>query len=795
MSKLRTFTPKALSVMMAGALLSACQSTPTNPTASTSSTPNTPPNTALITRSLAPSASAQEALVHAINAHLNSERYAVSSHHYSTAPLNVGETDKGADSAWTTFMKVMDFKDKARDDNSTVQPPFATLSTYLGEHGELGELPYLRYDDEQNGRTPDTVTRAVGMSDDYQAVSQEITSLIYQLDASYYNTYLSNFMDDKGNFDEKSFKKTLNDNDKQLNKEINTLLKKAQGYQKSDLRHLQSCVADFKTAKLTIAKQLKKGADNTDVIDADYHLPHRFINDCTAMVYYQTMLEPYYYIMLDQSTEQSLKKTVVASQCFAEQLHANKANLESGKKLTSIEEYTDNNIAYQSCIDQKTQILIDNGEITADYSDDEYDDYDPYSGPFGFLKAYRDMKAEETNGSTDKGDGLRANALDSSPFGPYSRMGGMFAAILGFSQTPEQITAQNLYQYQHLNINALSHHHPSSKQSQTLWSIDYNSPTSTYSMQVPVRSDYARGELTADVSALLPIVALISPEHAPLPKDVPDGLMSFALPEKLRKEIPTDIIYDAIHEGMMASVRELNSESFTATDISLDPLAKEVGASRVIKVSLGTKEAGKAYAVIAKRVGHKLKSYVDAHPEHYPDTVLDDVGEDGKALTRKHEVKALIDGFASLNTSYRTDDVGGLMQAIEGIAPFTLNGTSYVYLDASGRILATQTITQFDDGLSNATTHSLKQVRYDKGLFDKHALAGKFKDTFSKTAQVDGVALFKDAKAQNALEQEARYARYDYDYGYEYSSCELGDVVCEAAKVAAEAAAEAAVAE
>lgn len=757
---------KTLSLAMAGVLLCACQST-----SSTHSTTPTPAhNITHIDKSLSPSKLAQHDLVTALRQHMNAERYAVSTYHYAVQPLVVSEIDKDSDSAFTTFIKVMDYKDEARKTDDDASEPYMTIGDYLGDDGELGNLPYLRYDDEQNRLTPNTITRAVGMSEEYQAMSDEIRMLAHELEShAILSTFvgMDGFVKDNGRFDQQAFKKHINDFDRSFQAEANALLATAQGYQKQDIHQLQACATTFKQSTINTAKHIKTADDITNYGYGLYSLITS-VNACTHAVAGRTqLLHPYHYIS-NQTTKQELQQQVTLKECATHATAQNHALVQSGKDhIKHADEFNAVREEYTSCHISLAESAMDD--------DDCYESHDPYSGVFGSLRAYREMKEQDRKqGKTD---------TQSRDYGLSSLLSGIFK----INQTPEQVTAQNLYQYQHLSVQGLSHHEPSAKRSQHLWSIDYDSPTATYSMQLPVRADHAKGELTADVSAVLPLVALISPKHAPLPKDVPDGLMSFALPDELQKQIPTDVIYTAISDGIIAGMDGLNGEKFTPMDISQDAFAKEVGASRAIKVELGAKEMGKAYAIIAKHVGRDLHAYVDKHPEHYADKVSDHTDADGNPISTPNTIKSIIDNFTLLNSSYRTDDVGGLLGMVEGLLPFALNTTSYVYLDRQGNIIATQTLSSLDEHISGMTTQSLNQVRYDKMLFDKHALARQFKDAFAKMTTVDGVALIKQAKKENEQQYEALMARYGYDDHESDSSddheCEV-DAACATAEAA-----------
>lgn len=745
MPKISCFHPKTLSLLIASVLLSACQSTPTAYTENT-----VPPDTVLLNQALLPSAAAQRDVLAALRQHMGRERHVVSTHHYAVKPLAVSKIDEGADTAFTTVLKVVDYKDKAQ---RAERFGFMSLTDYLGAAGEFDGMPYLRYGDEgDESKNMETVTRGVGTSEAYQDVSRQIADLQLQFEEHVHEVshrLLSHeFSQGRGRFDHKAFELYMNKAHTDFQKQANELLSDAKGYHKQDIMALQTCATNHHNALLTIVKNIK----NSDDIEAHAEvlsLWTQYASTCSIMIGYRRTLEPYHYIHGGYS-KQDLDGVLETNQCFIEFNAKMNELIKAGKDpIKDKDEFDEVSSAYQSCTDEVFQKIADNYDSTGS---------DVYAGKMGFIRAYIDMKKEEAKtGKTQP---------PSYGYGMMSLFGRMFNS----DRTPEQVIAQNLYQYQHLSVSSLSHHEPNAKRSQVLWSVDYNSPTATYSMQLPVRADFAQGELVADVSAALPLLALISPEHALLPKDIPDGLMSFKLPDELRKQIPTYVIYEAIHQGVMQGMEGLNSEKFTPMDISQDAFAKEVGASRVIKIDFGTKEMGKVYATIAKHVGRDLNAYVDQHPERYLDKDVDTT-DDMNDVPSKNKIKSMIDNFTMINSSYRTDDVGGLMSAIEGILPFSLNATSYVYLNGQGEIIAVQTLSEMDEYVSGTTTQSLNQIRYDKGLFDKHALAGQFNHIFTKTAKVDGVALFKEAREQSSFESEARYARYDYDYDYTHDEC------------------------
>lgn len=799
------FSLKPCTLFVAVAMLSACQSLPD------SAPPSAEPSTkALFSKSKQSlSYGAKTELVSAIERHLARERYAVSTAHYQASPL-VGEgIDKDAESIWTSSLKVSEYKKNPPAD--PLFEPYRNSGDYLfpevdGVEVDKTAEPYLRYDDEKSNRTPETVSREVGMSETYQAVSGDIDEL--QTEAmdcvSGESLVLDELIKDNPKITDQNAKvrqakKDLKTCQTDFDKRAKELLKVAQGYQKSDIRHLQMCMNAYQKGVNDI---LKPNRTPKALADADYDrydVIYEHYRACVNVYHYNQDLEPYEYV--ENATNQRLLDLFVASKTCRMDALQNPAL--HGKNYTQHSElFLQNRFDSVSCIDKHLHEVLDTDELPKPVTsldelksrEDEQDTlaYDikyeytsgKYRGFSGWLKAYRELKASDKPAKDEQTE------LDLPPImGGY---GGMVAMMLDhLKRTPEQVTAQNLYQYNNTTLTTLTHHNPTAKRMDVLWSYDFESPTATQSVQLPLSFNFGASELNADVSALLPVMAGVAPKHAPLPQDVPNGQMNFKLPADLAQKIPTDVIYGAVQRGVLSAYASLPEQKFTPIDISGDEFAKTVNAKRAIKVELGSKELGKFLGSVAKAVAQELKAYVDAHPERYPDSIAkksDKAQNVKKGKPQTDKIKKAIDDFATFSTAHRTSDVGGLWQIVEGIAPFSLENVNYIYLDAQGDIIALQNLNTLDDHLQNVHMQTVSQVRYDKGVFDAHILSSQFTNTFAQKPTFDGTTWAKNAIEEIRLHKEAREARdwYEYDFDDEDDSDSVSAEACNDARCEAE---------
>lgn len=362
--------------------------------------------------------------------------------------------------------------------------------------------------------------------------------------------------------------------------------------------------------------------------------------------------------------------------------------------------------------------------------------------PRKLLKNYEAMQTAKQQGET---------ASAESEFPPSSSAGMVGQLLSMIHRTPEQVAASNAYQYQNLTFNSVSQYKPKQKQLQSVYSYDYVTPTISSSVQIPLAFDFANSSITVDPSAIMPIVALANPDNTPLPAQMTSHTVNFGLPESIASQLPSAVIYDAAIAAIQDSMAELAPEHFSAVDIRGDQFAKQVGASKAVKVYFGSQQTGEMIGKMLKYMTQSLQGYVDANPEKYPDGA---------------KLKTAIDKLQLYNKGYQSADVGALLQLIEAIAPISFNQINYYYLDSSDRLLAKQQRINIGGDLMGSTTTVVNQIRYDKASFNKHALTPLLAESFGSNATpaIDGNAWIAKQRQHKERLRAARYARYDYDY-------------------------------
>ena len=404
---------------------------------------------------------------------------------------------------------------------------------------------------------------------------------------------------------------------------------------------------------------------------------------------------------------------------------------------------------------------------SADYSSDDYDNYDEYSSAEGMLSGMSGLSPKSMAAKYEAMQMAKQQAKTKTVNRGSLPMSstGMIGNILDmFHRTPEQIAASNAYQYEHLTFNSVSQYRPKQRQLQSVYSYDYATPTISSSIQIPLAFDFNNSSVVVDPSAIMPIVALANPENTPLPAQMTSHTVSFGLPDSITAQLSPAVLYDAVLNAIPNSMAELAPEHFSAVDISGDAFAKEVGATRAVKVYFGSQQSGEMIGKTLKYVTKSLQGYVDANPDKYPD---------GAAL------KTALAKVQLYNKGYQSADVGSLVQLIEAIGPISFNQINYYYLDSSDRLVAKQQRVNIGGDLMGSTTTMLNQVRYDKASFNRHALTPLLTESFGPDAMppIDGNAWIATQREKKDRLQTARYARYDYqDSGNEgaYSSNEYG---------------------
>ncbi|MBH0085161.1 hypothetical protein I6E84_02895 [Psychrobacter sp. SCQQ22] len=396
----------------------------------------------------------------------------------------------------------------------------------------------------------------------------------------------------------------------------------------------------------------------------------------------------------------------------------------------------------------------ENGYSRSDYAAESYetDDYESDSA-FSKLSELNPKSMTEQYEAMQMAKQQAEMAGTASAFPPESASGVLGQMLSMIHRTPEQIAASNEYQYKNLMFSSVSQYNPKQRQIQSVYSYDYVTPTISASVQIPLALDFDNSRITVDPSVIMPIMAIANPDHTPLPNEMASHTVSFGLPESITEQLPPAVLYDAAISAIQDSMAELAPEHFSAVDIRNDRFAKEVGASRAVKVYFGSQQSGEMIGKTLKYMSKSLQDYVDANPEKYPDGAM---------------LKTAIDKLQLYNKGYQSADVGSLLQLIEAIGPISFNQINYYYLDSSDRLLAKQQRMNIGGDLMGSTTTVLNQVRYDKTSFKNHVLTPLLAESFGENAKpaIDGNAwMAEQHQAEDRLDT-ARYARYDYDSDY-----------------------------
>jgi len=397
-----------------------------------------------------------------------------------------------------------------------------------------------------------------------------------------------------------------------------------------------------------------------------------------------------------------------------------------------------------------------------DYYGDRTEDYKEDSGNTSFRERITDNNPKDWLTDFEAMQEAKQIEKDNSnnpgvdPAQP-STPGAISMVLSMLHKTPEQVAAANAYQYKYLTFNSVSQYLPKQRQFKTVYSYDYTAPTISSSVQLPLAFDFNTSKITIDPAAIMPIVALANPEDTPT--QMTAHTVDFGLPEAITSQLPTAVIYDAAINAMQASMAELAPEHFSAVDIREDNFAKQVDAARAIKVNFGSKQTGEIVGKMLKYMSQSLQQYVDANPTQYPDDAM---------------LKKAIDKIQVYNKGYQSADVGALLQLVEAIVPISFNQVNYYYLDSSDKLLAKQQRINIGGDLMGSNTTVLNQIRYDRSSFESSKLTPLLNQTFGADTPpaIDGNAWLAEQRQRKDRLEQARYARYDYDYdgGYDYKN-------------------------
>lgn len=741
---------------------------------------------------------AQARLVRAMAEHLSKERIVSSEYYTQEVPSLLQESlDKDADPLWVTIAKVRDYQYEAPEEKNYA---FRQMSDYSDEEGL-----YLRYYDEVAGTTPTPdydLTRLDGLAKGY-----ELNAPVQRLHKQYRSCVK------RASYELDSLVKqnpaiTINHASvKQVSEDLSACLLKADtkgkkslakltGYQAQDVEYLRHCVSGYRQDLMSVLSpnrtQKRYEGEAYDLYDTVYG--HYAVCNMGYVASFHS--EPNWY--LNEATKTELELSTQIRQCA---LTTNQNKAQKGDYATTPEAMAQNFYGYFSCLD---------GAIEAVYNGDDGENVsavDVLRSPsvptsmadvetkYALLKEVVEEKEQEIY-STDEEEQGEYRGFLQSMFGTYFDMkkaelankdedkkpslvgiGGLYGAVASeflttMKRTPEQMTARNVYQYDNTRIQVLSHHNPKTYISQAVLAMDFESPTASQSLKLPMQANFATGQVLVDTSAILPMMMwVLPPEHVPMPDEFQGqvGLMAFRIPEELTDIVPSDVIYHALQKGVVQGLSELNANIFTAVDISDDPFAKRFGATQAVKATFDATQVGELVSLVSKQVIKDLSAYVENNPDIYNGKVdsssLSVAEELAQKSRQKHakKIKELVEQWALLDKGYVSADVGGILGAILGVAPINIYQSNYYYLNAKGELVGQMARADIDSRVVGAKTQSiaLTHYGYEPSELARHHLAPSL--LAEDKGAFDGNAWLSEFSKVKTLQEQARLLRESYE--------------------------------
>lgn len=782
---------KPLAIMLATALVG-CQSLST--TSYSPSAANLPPATqAFLQYQQTYDAAAKQTLAQAMVRHLSQPRQSLTTYYYQVQTVDSKDSlNANADPLWLSILKMYRYDDSETPSDHA----FRHTSDYIKIEND-DEL-YLRYYDEMDGTKPSddyNLTRTEAMAEDIQNMDERVYGLFRRYTGCITTTssYMDNLIKDNP---------AITNRDEEVQKalaELSHCISVADGkaaklsyrmvgYQISDTRTLRHCATNFQkhlNDALSPTRSIRRYEDgNYDSYDSAYGNYWM----CSSEFSFAYQADPVVYMQND-TTKTMLELIKYGRLCAIS--HRSKLDDLAGNGQT----YANNATAYEQvfyeylgCLGQSAETVY-HGESaidilqtqtlpsTMEQADEYYELYkqivdikekelyeeDEEDESVGFLgrlfERYAAMKKAEARRQAD--DDNQTVGIG----GVYGAMADEFFSHL--KKTPEQLVASNLYQYNHSRIELLSQHDPDKRYYQGVLSLTIDAPTTTQSLSVPLQMDFGRGQLVADLSAALPVGVMLMPKHTPPPEAFAGqlGVVRFSMPKAFEGVIPLTVVYDAINQGAITAINELNPTLFSAVDIGNDAYARQFGATSAVKLHFGSHQMGEFYALLSKQVIQRLSAYVDDNAELYNLTTgqFDDVAAELEHKKRSQTaltVKKAIERWALIDKGFQSSDVGGLLAIAEAILPINLYQVNYYYLDNQGNIVAQVINGQVDNHLDNSRMQMLGLVSYRKQDVSQSPLYQKLLPNDIQT--LDGNEWLGQIRQERQWQKMAEEARCDY---------------------------------
>lgn len=719
-------------------------------------------------------AKAHSRMMKALKQHLTTDHVSVSQvRHHAVPFIREDSVDAFSDSLLRTVFEM--FAKKLSDEGDDYEelsdePAYRHEEDYL----EQPEALYLNYIDEAKGTKPYPayqINRKMGMSADFVDITDTTIEFVDSINDCVidYSYQLDELVEADPKLTKSSEKlvepsSTYNECKSASQQTFSETIEKAQGYQRQYIDMQNACIKQFDTRLNDLLSPNRKPEEiNYDHYDSLYES----YNVCYFEVSKRYLIEPATYIYYGTSKPR-LDYSQGQIECAETVLNKQKKLAQKGISYkNNPKAYADIYYEYSGCDAEaynrayledsssaeaedetflETSLIREGSTVEEEpIRDSVVDNSDDESQSDASEYEYEAAEAEVAEAEAEVAE------AESDPY----ETGRGYSEVVNklfnwFRRTPAQIEAANLYNYQYLSVNNVSEFNATKRQLKSVYSYDFASPTMLSSMQLPIALDFSTGQAIIDPSAVMPIVALLAPEHTPLPEEMSSTTIRFDLPESMTSQLPPEVVFDIVIDSVQKSLADLDNEYFTAMDISEDTFAKQIGARRAIKVNFGSKETGEVVGGFIKYMAQAFNDYTEAHPEKFPD---------------ESAIKASIDKWQQYNVSYQTDDAGSILQLIEAVGPVSFNKVNYYYLDSHDRLIGKQVRTKLGGDFMGSESTFLTQTRYDKVSFQQHPLAQLFNESFGPTAAppMDGNKWLEVIKSKREKLAQARYARYDYE--------------------------------
>lgn len=657
--------------------------------------------------------------------HLAQERVSVARYYQQQFPLAPMQIDKGADSIWASLLKTQTYKEQL------IQDDHASQSI---DEGGL----YLRYYDKKDNTlpTPDyELSYVEALADSIQYTDKQIYIL-----ANRYRGCVNEASYDTDSLVQENPAVTIGHARlKTIQQRLNNCLAKADrfyggdltapktAYQSYDINLIKHCSANY-TTNLKNALSSNRAIARYEGADYDrYDSVYGNFAVCYANFEMGYRLDPVYYTEEGYGKDK-LEITHETRLCAIDNANAQAQLATQGKTYTTDPKaYEALFYEYLGCLNGKFAKVYDGAEGTLINSPKDmreartaFEMHQELLASLNeesleqdsWLSSY--LKMKESQAQVDLATSV---GID----GTYGEMANQLLQLM--KRTPEQVLANNLYQYNHSYWTVLSHHKPATKTISSVIHFEFDSPTAHQSIYVPVYADFNKDQLITDISPALPALAFIDSNHTPI---LTDTLGKLYLPKELAI-IPMSVIYDAIWQGYQKAFASLEEGRFAYIAPKSAPFYEEFGGTSVIKLTLTSKDTGQMLGVVAKELERALSAYIENNPKLF-ETIhndLVDVAEDVKQRKQnayKDRLKDFVKQWTLINQGHHVRDVGNAMQLIEAILSIGIDQQVYFYLD-NGKLLAQVAKTDIGNSLTASQDELLTLVSFREADFYKHKLA------------------------------------------------------------------------